>query len=98
MELSLVLKNLIASADKAGKPARFTWKEINQAVRGLEYPLDYYNFLAQHEQDPLVKNLVVHFDDDGIELRSKNATIGSQDREDQTVKKMAKRATTKARG
>lgn len=61
--------------------------------------LDYYTFLSYADQNPLVKALVVHFDDNGLELKSKNSTI-SPDREHDSgeVNKMAKRATQKRRG
>jgi hypothetical protein len=96
----LVLKNLITLADKNNAPAKFTWDELNSRVKSLQnQELDYYTFLSYMDQDPLVKALVVHFDDNGLELKSKNSTISPDtDQGGQEVSKMAKRATQKRRG
>lgn len=94
----MILKSLISSAEEKKSPATFTWNELNQKVPNLDHPLDYYTFLSYHDSDPSIKMLTAHFDDNGIELKTKNSIIRKKDQEDQTVSKMAKRATAKARG
>lgn len=96
----MVLKNLITTADKKGIPAKFTWDELNSQVKSLQnQELDYYTFLSYMDQDPLIKALVIRFDDNGLELKSKNSTIRPDvDQGGKEVSKMAKRATQKRRG
>jgi hypothetical protein len=94
----LILKSLIASAEGKKSPARFSWNELNQKVPNLEHPLDYYTFLSYHDQNPAVKMLTKHFDENGIELKTRDSVEVRKNQQDQTVKKMAMRATDRARG
>lgn len=94
----MILKSLISSAESKNSPARFTWGEINQKVPNLEHPLDYYTFLSYHDKNPSIKMLTKHFDENGLELKTKDSVEIQKNQQDQTVKKMAMRATDKARG
>jgi hypothetical protein len=94
----LILKSLISSAESKNSPARFTWNELNQKVPNLEHPLDYYTFLSYHDKNPAVQMLTKHFDENGLELKTKDSVEIQRNQQDQTVKKMAMRATDKARG
>jgi hypothetical protein len=68
---------------------------------GIE-EFDYDSFKMSYDEDPVIQALTHRFDDNGVELASKNTRASTApsdaDPERSSIKQAAKRATTRARG
>lgn len=94
------MKNLIGRADSKNQPANFTWDEINKFMANIgQVEFDYDSFKQAYDTDPALQSIVHRFDDNGVELKSKNSGSdelpSDADPSSKTVAQMAKRSTNK---
>lgn len=90
---------MIADADRKGRPAVYSWEDINKFMTNMNIPqFDYSTFKQSYDSWPDdVKKIIQNFDENGVELKSKkSAPEKSQDQTGNSVSQMAKRATKAA--
>lgn len=97
------MKNLIGRADTKNRPANFTWDELNKYMTNIgQVEFDYDTFKQAYDTDPALKAIVHRFDQNGVELKSKqsgkNVAPSDADLDSTVVKQMAKAATARRQG
>jgi hypothetical protein len=75
-----------------------TWRAVNSALRGQSAPhVDYDEFNARWEKEPILKQLVDRFDGHGLVVKTAAKDQPEQgQKKTSSMDKMAKRATDKA--
>lgn len=85
------------------QPAVFTWDQLNQfMVNTGKEEFNYDSFKLTYDQDPVIQALVHKFNQNGVELSTKNTKTDTApsdaDPDRSSVNRAAKRATSKAMG